>query len=133
MTAQAIEILHRTRSLIDEKGWTQGASARDAAGNDVMLTDESAVCYCLSGAFDVASRGGGVVVIDAELLLAEAIFRDVIGEDDEDCRPLSPAFDPEQDSVVISFWNDAPARTKADVLAVIDKAISLARAREGES
>lgn len=52
MPTSAIEILTGVRDLLsDPERWTQGASARNVAGESVDLFSEDAVCFCAVGAF----------------------------------------------------------------------------------
>lgn len=37
-------------SELVERGWCQGAVAKDASGNPVSAIDENAVCFCLAAA-----------------------------------------------------------------------------------
>jgi hypothetical protein len=96
--------LREARALI-ERGWTQGAYARNAAGEDLEdvdweFSDTDPVCWCMSGAMMQAG------------LEDEA--------DDFIQRAIGKKFIPE--------WNDASERTQAEVLAAFDRAIELAEA-----
>jgi len=46
----AKEILKGARALLVEKGWTQGALARDPAGAAVSPYAPEAMCFCVEGA-----------------------------------------------------------------------------------
>lgn len=52
MPTSAIEILTGVRDLLsDPERWTQGASARNAAGEPIDVHSEDATCFCAVGAF----------------------------------------------------------------------------------
>lgn len=96
------EILAEARELI-AKGWTQGTPARNADGDDCGVYESEAQCFCSLGALWRAAGGIGVAVDAANALRAGAT------------GSLASS---------ISFWNDAPGRTQAEVLAAFDKAIA---------
>jgi hypothetical protein len=89
--------LREARTLI-ERGWTQHAPARTAAGIPVWGGEKSAVCWCTVSALCQAHA-------------SFTVFREAIGI----------SFD-----TGIAEWNDAPERTQAEVLVAFDKAIELA-------
>jgi hypothetical protein len=60
-----MKILARAIEII-EKGWTQGAAAKDAEGNDVGVDSEKAVSFCLVGAFTRAETELNIVDVDGE-------------------------------------------------------------------
>lgn len=45
-----LEILKAARALLVDKGWTTGASARNALGEPVAPYADDAACFCASGA-----------------------------------------------------------------------------------
>jgi len=95
--------LDEARALI-ERGWTQGDFARDGEGNPARI-DRYAACFCAVGA---------LVAVDAEPE-ATPFLRDALGV----CS--------------ISFWNDAPERTHAEVVEAFRRAAELARADQVRS
>lgn len=103
MTTPA-EILRKARELIETKGWTQGAYARSAKGEPVDWYNKRACQFCLNGALNYA-EGLAFVSYDGRELIREAVG---------------------QPNTI--KWNDEPTRTKAEVLAVFDRAIALAEA-----
>lgn len=109
----AVDLLKETRRLIDEIGWTQGAYARDDRGAFADVEDPKAVCFCLSGA-----------IRRARLNLDEAAYSDSATAATLFIAEAGPGRS-------IPAWNDAPSRTKDDVLKTLDKAIELAGARHG--
>lgn len=98
-----IEVLTEARALV-EQGWTQRAWARDRFGNAGMWDEPTACEWCLVGALASAGFGSGYNS-------AWKILRELTGD------PLSA-------------FNDAPGRTQAEVLDLLDRAI--ARASEQE-
>jgi hypothetical protein len=93
------DILIEARELI-AKGWTQGANARDSQDKIVDESSEAAVCFCVYGAI---SRAEGPAHYSGSARVGFA-----------DATEIS----------LIDVWNDAPERTKPDVLAAFDKAIA---------
>jgi len=92
------ETLQRAKQYI-EQGWTQKANARMADGKEVNSLAPEAVSWCAGGAINKAMR---------------------CYEDYETCWVFR-AVVPNQDIVA---WNDAPERTKEEVLAKFDEVIS---------
>ncbi len=93
----ATEILLAARAKI-EKGWTQGAYARDRHGEKVGPLDTKAVCWCVEGVF---------FAIGVTPSSAGDYFSTAIGTEDYPC------------------WNDQLSRTQAEVLAAFDRAVAL--------
>lgn len=92
------------RKLI-EQGWTQGAYARSASGYSVdSNSTPDAVCWCLSGAIIRVATAQAIPVYKIRDRLREVLFLRV-----------------GNGSIVV--WNDAPLRTKEEVLALLDFAI----------
>lgn len=99
----ALKVLVSARELLsDEKRWTKGNMARDAAGADVNPRGKKAVCWCVVGAV-MKSPLGRLYQGDA----IDRIYRVVGGS--------------------IGGFNDAPTTTHADVLRVLDAAIERAK------
>ena len=97
------EVLVAARKLIERpEAWTQGATARDAAGKVCSSREPSAVCRCAGGAIETASDGDLRKFLDAFEALGEQLGR--FGYD-------------------VEAVNDAPERTHAEVLAAFDAAI----------
>jgi hypothetical protein len=96
------DILVEARDLI-EKGWCQGDGARGATGKVVRPLDPDAVCFCAVGAIDRVCEGDDLLREEAWHRLRLGIFGDIRGP--------------------IVKWNDAPERTKPEVLAAFQKAI----------
>lgn len=104
-----LEHLKKMRELL-EKGWTQGAWARNANGVNCGPHHDEATAFCLIGA---SLRAGGPS--DLEPILPES---------------LSAAIGAEPRMGPFLVFNDHPIRTQADVLALIDRAIEIAEAAE---
>jgi hypothetical protein len=104
----AVDLLKSAKAKL-EKGWCQGAGARDSDGCSVAMSGPNAVCWCLSGAMwaTIAASPGEY------------------GDKAEDAAWLAL-----QRTVGISIvdWNDAPFREKSEVLKVMDLAIEKAGA-----
>lgn len=105
----AVQILTEARTLITPPGaWTQGLFARNVGGQLVDFMDPDAVCWCAAGARrradeGCASVGDGQAL--AYLNMATPVgFAGLVG------------------------FNDDPKTTQADVVALFDRAISLATA-----
>lgn len=109
-SVDAIAILSGMRNLLaDEKCWTKGAPARDAQGLPALSASNESVCWCLMGASNRARSDLGLGVLCDQLAI--------------DALDLALGGGP---GVVPSF-NDHPDTTHADILAVIDRAIELAK------
>lgn len=79
--------------LLEIKGWTQGASARNKDGGVTTPFSESAACFCTFGA------------------LQAAYGPEFLG-------PMSK-IEKHLNVFVIAPWNDDPARTKEEVIAML--------------
>jgi hypothetical protein len=103
-TPTVLDVLREARRLLAEVGWTQGAMGRDANGTRLYLWDEgepTPVCYCLAGAISVASGGPRTTAYrDARRALLGFL------------------------RYGLAVWNDAPSRTREDVLALLDRVIA---------
>lgn len=104
-----LEILRAGRARI-ERGWCQGAFARDANGHDVLSRSPRARAWCTSGAVEFDSRPMSAGAFAAHVALCAALPADWIEDG-------------------AASWNDAPGRTQAEVLALYDAAIAAEEAR----
>lgn len=111
----AAAVLERARDIIRTRGWTRNAIARDSTGMPVGPINFSACEWCLIGALQRAAydlRAEGVDIPPWEVPLAFNAVRNATG-------------------VLLggelAHWNDAPARTRDDVIDALDRAASLAR------
>lgn len=96
--------LIEARALI-AKGWVQGTNAVKADGEVVAYSDPRATHFCTRGAIDRATNGK----YDISFRCVETLY---------------DALDRSELCVGISGYNDAPARTQTEVLALFDKAIA---------
>lgn len=95
LSPEAVAVLTKVERLLVEKGWTQAVMARDSAGYSVSEDDDRATCFCLYGAlWRTAQNQDGL----------RNSVRDAL-----------------HDATGGNFvkWNDAPGRTKDEVLALI--------------
>ena len=98
--------LRALRAKIDApEKWCKGALARNLAGEIIFYANKDACKFCIYGA------AGVIGLSDRDGELALNFVRRVI------------------DIEGVSFWQDAPKRTHAEVMEALDKAIALA---EGE-
>jgi len=95
-----LDVLRAARALLTEKGWTQGAQARDAEGHTVSPMSPDAARFCALGALRHAA-GSYHVGDPVRALKATA-----------DCDPG-----------LLSRWNDRPRRKVGSVLALFDRTI----------
>lgn len=101
---KAKEILIEAANLLESKGWTQQASARDSNGDDVSYYDEEAVCYCILGALDkVNNQPVARAGLDSEGNKAYTHLKATIGG-------------------MIAQWNDQEGQTKENVIKTIREA-----------
>lgn len=101
---KAKEILIEAANLLETKGWTQDAFARDANGMGIKSHEESAVCFCTIGALNRVSGENVVRRLDTEGNKAYEYLRDSIG------------------GWGIAEWNDSYDRTKEDVISALRNA-----------
>lgn len=106
MAQTAVEILHEAREILVEKGWTQGCVARDARGKICDVGSRAAVCFCAMGAISKV-----------------AAFDDPLRPAKQAIIALRRAIGLTRSLQGVGAWNDAPERTKEEVIAAFDKAI----------
>lgn len=101
-----LEALTAARELLsDRMKWTQGSSARDAAGFPVGAAHRRATCFCMIGAIEKVT--GGHLVGSSEYA-ARAVLESVLQCGD------------------IATFNDTPRRRHSEVLKAFDRAIAKA-------
>ena len=93
-------------------GWTQGTSARNAAGVPTPTTGRNARCWCATGAMLVAAYRVGLLHLSAAdetavLRAARNALEKLIRETTDLEMPESAA--------LVSFWNDLKDQTQANV------------------
>jgi hypothetical protein len=100
------QLLHEAGALV-ERGWCQGAEARDAHGTATEVGAADAAAWSLLGALQATSSSDPSTEIrdigDAVAALAEVV--------------LDPS---------LANWNDSETRTKLEVLRVLKKAEAMA-------
>lgn len=102
------------------QSWVQDTWAKNKRGHACLPYSSAACCWCLSGALISTSRNGKP---DGPLARLELQAREV----------LLTCIKQAKTNVVytsIPAWNDAPGRTKKDVLRLIDRARALNAKRE---
>ncbi len=106
-SAPALTVLEAARDLLArDGGWTQRACARDVDGREVDELSDRAVAFDLLGALTRAGRDASRdAVHDAMAQLRAGIGFKTLGD-----------------------WNDAPGRTQAEAIALLDSAIAAAGA-----
>jgi hypothetical protein len=85
--------------------WTQRWLARNAAAVSVSPTSRHAVCWCIAGAAEVVLKTGESYDRESYVRFREAAA--ALTENKHD-----------------AWWNDAPERTFADVVALLEKIAS---------
>lgn len=115
------DVLRNVRDLI-ARGWCQRVWAKDADGNTVLPNNPRAIAWCLSGAFY------SLVTATAQNVWQEAyncVFDLLPG-------PYGSARDSEfRIGVGMVPYNDAPGRTRDDVLELLNRAIDSLETRGG--
>ncbi len=107
-----INMLTEAESLLTKKGWTQQTFARDEFGVPTYTYAESACSFCLRGALLVAAKMYSVNTrYDVEHRLHQALAKVLSGAD------FAAYIEGRVD--VVSY-NDAPGRTREDVLNLVD-------------
>lgn len=96
------ELLNNARGLV-ERGWCQGAEARDARGRPTQVVSPDATAWSLLGALQATTAADPAPELqdvgDAVAALAELIM-----------------------DTSLANWNDSETRTKLEVLSVLEDA-----------
>lgn len=103
--ATIVEVLEKTKEVI-ERGWTQGASARNKNGQMVPALNRAAVCWCWMGAHQRAVDELNAWDVEEDVYCAAVL--------------ATPEYS------LITF-NDTPGRVKEDVIAAINRLIEARR------
>lgn len=111
--SEVVKVLERAKELLNEKGWCQGDLAKGAHGESVDLLDPRAASFCLVGAIRCQRE---TTSMDARLS-AGIHLANVVG-----CL--------RGDWLTVPDYNDAPGRTKEEIMEVLSKAIELAKQEE---
>lgn len=91
------EVFTRAAGLVRE-GWCQGAYARSRTGATVAVGDPAACQWCLQGAL---ARAGTIQRRRQDISEARVLVNEAVGR--------------------ATDWNDDPARTQAEVAALLDR------------
>jgi hypothetical protein len=105
------EVLEAARERL-EFGWTQGSLAETLSGVRQWTPDGDSAAFCVLGALKSAAaelRADVYTLWRAERLIVDAIGGDA---------------DTRWRRGVIASWNDQPGRSKAEVIAMIGRALS---------
>lgn len=103
-------------------GWTQNAYVRSFAGAAVAIDSRSVRRVCAAGAVDRAGIANGLNYDEREQLRAD--LRAAIDDDQVQEHAGRHGRD---DDLLLERWNDAPGRTRSQVLALYDAAIARLR------
>lgn len=99
------DILIETCDLLDKKGWTKEAGARDKDGNLIGVTSSKAASFCIVGALTRAANNfGGYSRVQRTKLRTEFKIQKIT-------------------EYPVIFWNDHKAKNKQEVLDVLQKTI----------
>lgn len=104
------EILTKAKELISvPERWTQSTYARDQYGCHINATNPAATCWCSLGAIRRAARDARLHQMFEDEHAAKHYLECALG------------------NRYIAAFNDAPERTHAEVMAMFDRAIELAK------
>jgi hypothetical protein len=129
--AAALGILTKARELLsDPERWTKGCAARTASpgkglsGIHVDPTHASAACWCSIGAL---RRAAGHKNVDGTSYYGPATFPAYLSALRILGKAIEPGCEAHNATMVVAVTNDAENTKHADVLAMFDKAIALAK------
>ena len=115
MTPEVRETLSRARALLAApERWTQRADAREKTGYPCDARDVAAVSWCLVGAIGASATDEPKDDVRLSTITVETLY-----------ELSSLAFSTLPDYDGLAFYNDAPERTHADVLALLDRALAV--------
>ncbi len=107
-----IDLLDEAKRFLTEKGWTQGAFARNSSGARTSYADKGACSFCLRGAMMAATtKTESDVRSEAEFRLYQALIQ---------VLPKGTVDPYAQGGVDTVSYNDTPGRTREDILNLID-------------
>ena len=119
----AAAMLMEARGLL-LRGWSKGAQARDGRGQIVNAWSHEASSWSLVGAL-LASWHRHDDKLDVDFVAHSAEARGLADATKVLARTTG--------TLAIDPWNDAPERTRSDVIAAVDRALSLLRADEAQA
>lgn len=106
-----------------KNSWTKGGYATDIEGNAVDTTDASAACFCAFGAIEVVTAKPHQMIATRQIS-EEPEYKFL----NEATIAVYSDYDFEAYGESAAGYNDAPTTTHADILALFDAAIVLAKA-----
>ena len=106
------------------RGWSKGVQARDERGHVVIVWSDEALFWSLVGAL-LASWHRHDDKLDEDFVAHSAEARAL----SEATKVLART----SGTLALDPWNDAPERTRSDVIAAIDGALSLLHADQAEA
>jgi hypothetical protein len=106
------------------RGWSKGAQARDGRGHVVNAWSDDAASWSLVGAL-LASWHRHDDKLDEDFVAHSAEARAL----SEATKVLART----TGTMALDPWNDAPERTRSDVIAAVDRALSLLHADQAEA
>ena len=95
-----LEAMVGARQVLAEMGWCRGVPAMDEEGEWRRATSPKAVVFCALGAVDRVTDHNPFLQNDVNRLLSDLSGHPIL------------------------TWNDAPGRTKEEVIALFDQAIA---------
>ncbi len=110
--SQTAELLRQMRATITE-GWTQGCSARNRQGNPVVPSSPEASQWCLIGSITAGCTEQHT--LGSNLTLRQNIYQIMV-----------KMLENRNESEWLDRYNDNPLRTQAEVLELLDEAITVA-------
>jgi hypothetical protein len=119
----AAAMLMEARGLL-LRGWSKGAQARDVRGHVVNAWSDEAASWSLVGAL-LASWHRHDDRLDADFVAHSAEAQALADTTDVLSRASG--------TLAIDAWNDAPERNRGDVIAAIDRALSLLHPDQAEA
>ena len=114
MSVTVADVLNQAAELV-EFGWTKGAYARTAAGDELDLGQKGGICWCTSGAIGEAVRRLNQRFDEGLFFEATEEFRRALRIRDE-----------------VPEWNDRASRRKGQVITALRRTAALAREQEGQ-
>lgn len=93
--------------IIEQNGWCQRSAAKDSRGLNVDLRSEEAVCFCAVGAILRKHDKNSAAATDIGKVATKV------------ATPLQMSKTGFSFNDAVADWNDAPGRTKEEVVALL--------------
>lgn len=97
----------------DESKWCKNVPARDVNGEEIVLWDEKAVCWCLLAAVDLCY--GIIAQVTGEVNITGKIVEKL------NLHIENIEYPDEEKFTAITNWNDDPARTFQDIKNLVEE------------